>query len=99
MTTTPTIDIDVLGRWPRPFDVKPWIQCTFQECGKWLETEELRIKHVAKYHPNQKNAKPESESKSKDVFESELGLEHEPKPRHQIFSNTSRDFTRTLNTR
>jgi hypothetical protein len=54
---TATIDIDILGRYPKPFDVKPWIQCTVQNCERWLENEELRIRHVAKYH---QESKPET---------------------------------------
>ncbi len=43
-----TVDIDILGRWPKPFDIEPWVQCS--TCSKWLKTEEIRTKHKARYH-------------------------------------------------
>ena len=43
-----TVDIDILGRWPKPFDIEPWIQCNI--CDKWFKTKEIRSKHAAKYH-------------------------------------------------
>ncbi len=42
------IDIDLLGRWPKPFDIEPWIRCGI--CDKWFKTKEIRTKHAAKYH-------------------------------------------------
>ncbi len=46
------VDIDVLGRWPKPFDVEPWVQCKFNNsnCNKWFKNKEIRNKHIAKYH-------------------------------------------------
>ncbi len=48
------VDIDILGRWPKPFDVEPWVQCNFNNnnsnCNKWFKTKEIRSKHIAKYH-------------------------------------------------
>ncbi len=46
------VDIDILGRWPKPFDVEPWIQCKFNnsDCNKWFKTKEIRSKHITKYH-------------------------------------------------
>ncbi len=46
------VDIDILGRWPKPFDVDPWVQCKFNNsnCNKWFKTKEIRSKHIAKYH-------------------------------------------------
>jgi hypothetical protein len=39
-----TIDIDVLGCWPKPFDVVPWAQCNYGNtgCNKWFKTQEIR---------------------------------------------------------
>ncbi len=46
------VDIDVIGRFPKPFDVEPWIQCNFNNsnCNKWFKNKEIRTKHIAKYH-------------------------------------------------
>ncbi len=48
------VDIDILGRWPKPFDVVPWVQCKFnslgKDCNKWFKNKEIRSKHIAKYH-------------------------------------------------
>ncbi|HEY7110559.1 MAG TPA: hypothetical protein VH415_14135 [Nitrososphaeraceae archaeon] len=71
----------MLGRWPRTFDVKPWIQCTFHKCGKWLETEELRIKHVAKYHEGNTKAEPEVEESIELLTSKERELERQENPK------------------
>ncbi len=47
---TKVVDIDLLGRYPKPFDVEPWVQCKVSDCNKWFKDKEIRTKHIAKYH-------------------------------------------------
>ncbi len=45
-----TIDIDLLGRTTKVFDIEPWVQCKVSDCNKWFKTKEIQTKHFAKYH-------------------------------------------------
>lgn len=45
-----TIDIDILGRQYKPFDVVQWIECTYPDCKKWFKNKEILNKHFRKYH-------------------------------------------------
>lgn len=43
------VNLDIVGRWPCPFDIEPWLQCT-QGCVKWFRNEAMLQKHISKYH-------------------------------------------------
>ena len=46
-----TVDVDLLGYSPKPFDVSDtWVQCKLYDCDKWFKNKEIRQRHAAKYH-------------------------------------------------
>ncbi len=85
-----TIDLDVLGRYPRPFDIEPWIQCNFGQCTKWFKNADLRTKHLAKYHTGRNE---EIQSAQVDETETEPSKTHSHSHSH---ATPARRFTRTL---